>query len=207
MADKMVACFYEVNELYDGTLNAIHTYAFSAIALDMSSNEVFTYTKAKQQPDLAQFIEAMLKEINNHESLNHWEVVFRITIPPGHKTIQAIWSSKRKHFPDGTLNKHKESLCAHGGMQQWGVSHWETYSPVVNMLMVYLLLALCNIHDLESKTIDFILAFPQANLDADIWMELSIGILIADKSYESRAYIQKIKEESIWPETGQPQLV
>ena len=50
----------------------------------------------------------------------------------GTKTIQAIWFSKRKRFPDGTLNKHKAHLCVHGGMQQWGVNYWENHSPVVN---------------------------------------------------------------------------
>ena len=103
----MVSRFHEVNELYDGTLNAIHTYAFSAIALDMTNNEVFTYTKAMQQLDSHLFIEVMAKEIEDHESRHHWEIVRRSTIPPGHKTIQAIWSFKRKRFPDGTLNKHK----------------------------------------------------------------------------------------------------
>ncbi len=66
--------------------------------------------------------------------------------PPGTKTIQAIWSFKRKCYSDGTLNKHKAWLCAHSSMQQWGVSYWETYSPVVNMLTVRLLLALCDMH-------------------------------------------------------------
>ncbi len=82
-------------------------------------------------------------------------------------------------------------LCAHGGMQQWGVSYWEMYSLVVNMLMVRLLLVLCNIHGLESKSIDFVLAFPQANLNADIWMELLTGIVIADKPDKLHAYVLK----------------
>jgi hypothetical protein len=147
----MVCCFHKVNKLYNGTLNSIHSYSFIAITLDMSNNEVFTYTKAMQQPNSVQFIEAMTKELYDHESRNHWEIVCRSTIPPGHKTIQAVWSFKRKHFPYWSLNKHKVRLCAHGGMQQWGVSYWETYSPMVNMLMVCLLLALCNIHSLESN--------------------------------------------------------
>ena len=194
LAEKMISRFHEVNELYDGTLNAVHTYAFSAITLDMSNNEVFTYTKAMQQPDATQFIEAMAKEIEDHESRHHWAIVRRSTIPPGHKTIQAIWSFKRKRYPDGTLNKYKARLCAHGGMQQWGVSYWETYSPVVNMLTVRLLLALCNIHGLESKSIDFILAFPQADLDVDIWMELPLGIEVAESPEQSRAYVLKLKK-------------
>ena len=158
-----------MNELYDGTLNSICAYAFSTIALDMTNNEVFTYTKAMQQPDALQFFEAMDKDIDDHQSRGHLDIVRRSTIPPGTKTIQAIWRSfKWKHYPNGTLNKHKAWLCAQGGMQQWGVSYWKTYSLVVNMLTVCLLLAFCNIHGLESKSIDFILAFPQADLDVDI---------------------------------------
>ena len=65
-------------------------------------------------------------------------------------------------------------------MQQWGVSCWETYSPVVNVLSVCLLLTLCN-------TIDFILVFPQADLDVDIWLELPTGIVVSGKDNESRA--------------------
>jgi hypothetical protein len=194
LAERAVCRFHEANELYDGTLNSICAYAFSTLTLDMSNNEVFTYTKAMQQPDASQFIEAMDKEIDNHQSRGHWDIVRCSTIPPGMKTIQAIWSFKRKRYPDGTLNKHKARLCVHGGMQQWGVSYWETYSPVVNMLTVRLLLTLCNIHGLESKSIDFILAFPQADLDVDIWMELPTGIVVRGEDNKSRAYVLKLKK-------------
>ena len=50
-------------------------------------------------------------------------------------------------------------------MQQWGTNYWETYSPVVNMVTVPLILLLARIYKLESKAIDFVLAFPQAELD------------------------------------------
>ena len=79
-------------------------------------------------------------------------------------------------------------------MQQWGVSYWETYSPVVNMLTVRLLLALCNIHGLESKSIDFVLAFPQADLDVDIWMKLPVGIVVDQFSNNSRGHVLKLKK-------------
>ena len=120
----MVSCVHELNELYDGTMNTIVSYAFSTVALDMSNNKVFTYTKALQQPDADRFVEAMSKKVNYHESRDHWEIVLRhSTIPAGVKTIQAIWSFKRKRYPGGTLNKHKACLCAHSGMRQWGVSY------------------------------------------------------------------------------------
>ena len=196
LAEHAICCFHEVNELYDGTLNSICAYAFSTIALDMTNNEVFSYTKAMQQPDALQFVKTMVKEIDDHQSRGHWDIVRQSTTPPGTKTIQAIWSFKRKRYPNGTLNKHKAWLCAHGGMQQWGVSCWETYSPVVNMLTVrlLLLLALGNIHGLEFKSIDFIMVFPQVVLDVDIWMELPTGIVVSGKDNESWAYVLKLKK-------------
>jgi hypothetical protein len=60
----------------------------------------------------------MGKEVNDHKTHDHWDIVHSSTIPAGVKTIQAIWSFKRKRYPDGTLNKHKARFCAHGGMQQ-----------------------------------------------------------------------------------------
>ena len=57
-------------------------------------------------------------------------------------------------------------------MQRWGENYWETYSPVVNMVAVKLLLVISKLHGLDSKSIDFVLAFPQAELDVNIWMDL-----------------------------------
>ncbi len=108
-----------------------------------------------------------------------------MTIPPGNKVIKAIWSFKQKRFPDGYLNKHKARLCTHGGMQQWGENYWETYSPIVNMISVKLLIVIAKIHGLESKLIDFVLAFPQVDLDEEIWMDLPIGFEPIDDPTEA----------------------
>ena len=117
----------------------------------------------------------MEKEVEDHKGHGHWILVPCSTIPSGNKPIKAIWSFKRKPFPDSRLNIHKARLCAHGGMQCWGENYWKTYSPVVNMIIVKLLLVVAKIHGLESNSIDFVLAFPQADHDIDIWMELPIG--------------------------------
>jgi hypothetical protein len=73
-------------------------------------------------------------------------------------------------------------------MQQWGTNYWETYSPVVNMVTVHLILLLDWINKLESKAIDFVLAFLQAELDINIWMYLPIGFQVDTKN-ESKCYI------------------
>ena len=81
-------------------------------------------------------------------------------------------------------------------MQQWGDNYWETYSPVVNMLSVRLLLAITKIFKLESKAIDFVLAFPQADLDEDIWMYLPIGFQVDGETEEDseRSYVLKLNK-------------
>ena len=184
--------FHEVNELYDGTMNEVHQLMYST---DISSNECFTFKQAMKQDDRLSFIDAMEKEINDHESRTHWHVVHRDTLPAKAKPIKAIWSFKRKRAPDGSLLKHKARMCAHGGMQQWGDSYWETYSPVVNMLTVRLILAIAKIHNLDSKAIDFVLAFPQADLEEDIWMDLPIGFQVDGQTEDDsdRHYVLKLR--------------
>ena len=60
-------------------------------------------------------------------------------------------------------------------MQTWGENYWETYAPVVNWLSVRVMLALATIHDLDARSMDFVLAFPQADLNVDVYMELPYG--------------------------------
>ena len=114
----------EVNALVDGTLNEMSCFAF---VNDLTSNESYTFSQARRQSDWPAFIEAMQKEVMDHQERDHWTLVPRSSIPATAKTIKAIWSFKRKRFPDGRLNKHKARLCAHGGMQEWGENYWETY--------------------------------------------------------------------------------
>ncbi len=64
------------------------------------------------------------------------------------------------------------------------------------MIAMKLLLVIAKIHglDLESKSIDFVLAFPQADLDVDIWMDLPIGFEpIEDPDHKSR-YVPKLQK-------------
>ena len=180
-----------LNGLFDDTINnichQIHAYA--------TSNECFTYSQMLREEDNKQFFKAMEVELDDHEVQNHWTLMERNNMPPGAKTIMAIWSFKRKRFPDGSLNKHKARLCAHGGQQTWGLDYWETYAPVVTWASVRLLLIVAKIHGLESKSIDFVLAFPQAELDVDIYMELPAGVNPVDVSDKNRRrYVLKLNK-------------
>ena len=120
-------------------------------------------------------VAAMEKDINDHANGGHWSIFHRDTLPNKSRPIKAIWLFERKRKLDVELLNHKDCLCAHGGMQQWGDNYWETYSSVVNMLTVCLILEIYKIHNIDTKAIDFMLALTQAYLEEDMWMQLPIG--------------------------------
>jgi hypothetical protein len=183
--------YNRLNGLFDDTLNDIYhqVHAFA------TSNETYTYSGMLKEEDHKQFFRAMEVELADHEERNHWTLMERKDLPIGTKTIMAIWSFKRKRFPDGSLNKHKARLCAHGGQQTWGLDYWDTYAPVVTWASVRLLLIVAKIHGLHSKSIDFVLAFPQADLDLPVYMELPAGVNPIDVSDENRRrYVLKLNK-------------
>ena len=83
---------------------------------EKENNEYYTSGQILKQKYAADFIHAMIKEADNNEKRNHWEVVHRWEKTPGVKTIL------RKRFPGDRINKHKARLFAHGGMQKYGVN-------------------------------------------------------------------------------------
>jgi hypothetical protein len=135
-----------------------------------------------QQEDRDDFIQAMVKELKDHHDNKHWKLVPRSAIGDA-KTIKAIWAFKRKRRPDGSLMKHKARLNAHGGMQVYGENYWDTYAPVVNWISIRMMLTLSVIHDLYTTSIDFTLAFPQAEVDTTIYMEVPIGCEVPEGDY------------------------
>ena len=100
------------------------------------------------------------------------------------RTILSFWYFKRKIVLCGILMKHKCRLCAHGGMQKWGVNYWGPYDKLVNWISVKSLFDISSIHVLPSRSIDFVLEFPLADLDVDILMELPLGMGVDENKVE-----------------------
>jgi hypothetical protein len=133
-------------------------------------------------------------------------IMLRKDLPIGSKTIMAIWLFKQRQFPNSTLSKHKALICAHGGQQTWGQDYWDTYVPVVTWASIHLLLIVAKIHGLQLKSIDFVLAFPQADwmyqstwnyLLASIQSMFQILIAIDTSSSLTKASMYSSKQDSI----------
>ena len=61
------------------------------------------------------------------------------------------------------------------------MNYWETYAPTANWISVRFLLIIAEILELNTKAIDFVLAFPQADLEVPVYMELPAGMEIEGK--------------------------
>ena len=146
--------------------------AFAATA----DKDTMHYGPAMKAPDAPQFREAMKKEIDAHANFGHWKVVPKHTVPKGTRILDAVWSMKRKRRIDTQeVYRHKARLTVHGGQQQQGINFWETYSPVVSWPVIRLFLTMTLLHGWHSRQIDFVLAFPQADVETDIYMKLPAG--------------------------------
>jgi hypothetical protein len=76
-------------------------------------------------------------------------------------------------------------------MQINGKHFWETYSPVVQMTTVRLMLTLSLLLRLHTGSIDFTLAFTQAPIDVETFIELAAGFSVPDTNED---YVLELKK-------------
>ena len=159
-------CLFSPSELDD-------PLAFAA----SSDPDTLYYNQAMKQPDKEQFIEAMEKEITDHTTRRHWTIIPRSEVPRDAKILPSVWSMKRKRRVDtGEVYKHKSRLNVHGGKQVKGIDYNETYAPVVQWVTIRMILILGLLYGWYTLQLDYILAFPQAEIDMITYMEIPKGI-------------------------------
>ncbi len=147
------------------------------IAFVASSNpDIMYYDQAMKEPDSKQFEQAMLDEVQSHTDLDNWEIVLKDEMPKGTKLLSAVWAMRRKRrISTQEPYKWKARLNVHGGQQEHGVNYWETYSPVVSWTTIRMYLTLSILNKWCTRQVDFVLAFPQADIECPMYMEIPRG--------------------------------
>jgi Reverse transcriptase (RNA-dependent DNA polymerase) len=156
-----------------------------------ADKDTMYWDQAMKQPDSAKFIEAAKDEINTHEENEHWEVIPIEEVPENSPILDSVWSMKRnRRLKTNEVYKHKACLNIHGGQQEHGVNYWETYSPVVTWAAIRLLIVLAIMCSWYTLQIDFILAYPQAPVECELYMRIPRGFTI--RGGNRRTHVLKI---------------
>ena len=90
------------------------------------------------------------------------------------------------------IYKWKTRHNIHGGQQELGEDYFDTYSPEVVSSTVRLLMILSLLKKWQSRWIDFIMAYPQAPIEFDIYMELPHGIVT--KNDNGKTHVLKLRK-------------
>ena len=118
------------------------------------------------------FWEAMWIEITTLLKIEAWEQVKK---EEAKKIVKTTWAFKKKRFPSGEVRKLKARFCVRGDTQTEGVDYFESFAPVVSWNNVRVLLVLTAILDLKSTQVDYLVAFCQAPIDTEVYIDLPRG--------------------------------
>ena len=119
-------------------------------------------------------------------------LIKRTQVPKGKNVLPAVWAMKRKRdIATQAIKKYKARLNLHGGKQVFGEDFYETYAPVVGWMTVRLLLIIAAIMKWRTRQVDFVLAYPQADIEQPMYMELPSGVLPTDSSKD---YVLKLNK-------------
>ncbi|XP_050895280.1 uncharacterized mitochondrial protein AtMg00820-like [Lathyrus oleraceus] len=78
--------------------------------------------------------------------------------PTGFNVIQSMWIFRHKEKSDGSFERHKARLVGDGAGQQVGIDCGETFSPVVKLATIRIVLSIAiskswQIHQLDVKNV------------------------------------------------------
>ena len=118
-------------------LSPIHKSFVFVLSLE---TEPKSYNEASQSP---LWRVAMDTELQALEANSTWHIM---SLPSGKHTVGCRWVYKIKRKADGSLERYKARLVAKGYTQQSGIDFIDTFSHVIKLTTVKLLLALAAIN-------------------------------------------------------------
>jgi hypothetical protein len=167
---------YESNVTFDNSHPLQYYQAFAA----SSDPDIMYLHEAMKQPDRIHFIKAMEDEVRAHTENGNWIIVDRKSVPKNQPILPSVWAMRRKRdIATQQVYKWKARLNVHGGKQIEGVNYWETYAPVATWSSIRLIMTMAALNNWSTKQLDFVLAFPQAPVETDIYMEIPDGFALA----------------------------
>ena len=105
------------------------------------------------------------------ESMNDNQVWDFVDLPLGQKSIGNKWILKIKRKADESIERYKARLVAKGYTQEKRNNYENTFSPVVRITSIRLILTIVAHMDLELYQMDVKTTFLNGELDEEIYMD------------------------------------
>ena len=125
--------------------------------------------------------EAINSEIESILSYHTWELT---NLPSDSKPIGYKWIFKRKLKPDGSIDKYKARLVAKGYRQKEGLDYFDTYSPVIRITSIQMLIAIVVLYNLDIHQMNVKAAFLNDELNEEIYMEQPKGFIVKGQKHK-----------------------
>ncbi|GJQ98073.1 retrotransposon protein, putative, ty1-copia subclass [Tanacetum coccineum] len=136
--------------------------------------EPANYKASLLDPESDKWLNAMNVEMQSMKDNEVWELV---DLPPNGKTIGHKWLFKKKTDMDGAVHTYKAYLVAKGFTQTPGIDYEETFSHVVDIRAIGILIAIAAFYDYEIWQMDVKTAFLNGYLNKEVYMEQLEGFV------------------------------
>jgi len=136
------------------------------------------FHQAMREPDAPEFLEAAQEEFGKHLKDGTFEIILLSEVPEGFKLFPAVWAMKRtRKVRTREIYKRKARLNFDGSKQKKG-DYDQTFAPAASWESVRILLALVLRNSWHAIQLDHVLAFSQAPVDRECYMQIPKGIKI-----------------------------
>lgn len=105
-----------------------------------------------------------------------------VPLPPNRQPRGCKWVFRIKENPDDSVSRYKARLVAKGFHQKQGFDFNETFSPVVKLITIKLILNIALTHKWSIQQLDVNNAFLNGLLHEDVYMEQPRGFVTSPSS-------------------------
>ena len=192
MTTKIVANTTHSEQAVDGELFCLETMfphdppaspndSLLAYKAATSDPDTMYHHQAMKEPDAEQFMNGMQQEMDRQFTDGNFSIIHRSQIPKGEKIFPGVWQMRRKRdIKTREIKKHKARLNFDGSRMEKGIHYDQTYAPVASWASIRLILALVAANKWHTTQIDYVLAYPQAPVEREVYMEIPRGYELAD---------------------------
>ncbi|CAJ2665920.1 unnamed protein product [Trifolium pratense] len=148
-------------------LSPAHTHYIMNLS---TITEPTSYEEALKDENWTNAIKAELSALMH---TNTWNLAH---LPAHKRAIGCKWIFKLKLHADGTVERYKARLVAKGFTQTEGLDYLETFSPVVKMTTIRLLMAIAASQNWPLFQLDVNTAFLHGDLNEEVYMKPPPGL-------------------------------